>query len=79
MIQSCSRGVRRDDVACKKNGKKEALAEEILMQLTKTVQYDKILVTGVTDLCFYWRWWPPSWSTMSTLSCYQMIDVVPLF
>ncbi len=58
-----------------KNGKKEAPAEQKLMQPTKTVWYDKILVTCVTDLFFSWRWRPPSWSTMSTLSCYHMIDV----
>jgi hypothetical protein len=63
----------------KKNGKKEAPAEEKLTQPTKTVQYNIILVTGVTDLVFSWRQRPPSWSTMSTLSCYHMIDVVLLF
>jgi hypothetical protein len=52
MIQSCGGGVHCDNVACQKNGKKEAPAEEKLMQPTKTVQYHKILVTGVTDLFF---------------------------
>jgi hypothetical protein len=79
MIQSRGRGMRCNDVARQKNGKKEAPAEEKLTQLTKTVQYNKILVTCVTDLFFSWRRWPPSWSTMSTLSCYHMIDVVLLF
>ena len=79
MIQSCGQGARRDDIPHQKNGKKEAPAEEKLTQPTKTVQYDKILVTGVTDLFFSWQRRPPSWLTMSTLSCYQMIDVVLLF
>jgi hypothetical protein len=79
MIQSRSRGAHHDDIACQKNGKKEAPAEEKFMQPTKTVQYDKILVTSVTDLFFSWRRWPPSWSRMSTLSCYHMMDVVLLF
>jgi hypothetical protein len=79
MIQSCSQGASRDDVARQKNGKKEVPAEEKLMQLIKTVQYDKILATGITDLFFSWRQRPPSWSTMSALSCYHMIDVVLLF
>ncbi len=78
MIQSCGQGARCNNVAHQKNGKKAAPAEEKLTQLTKTVRYDKILLTGVTDLFFSWRWRPPSWSTMSTLSCYQMIDVVLL-
>jgi hypothetical protein len=36
-----------------KKWKKEAPAEEKLTQPTKTVRYDKILVTGVTDLFFF--------------------------
>jgi hypothetical protein len=79
MIQSRGQGERYDDITCQKNGKNEAPAEEKLTQQTKTVQYDKILVTGVTDLFFSWRRRPPSWLTMSTLSCYHMIDVVLLF
>jgi hypothetical protein len=79
MIQSCGQGTRCNDVACQNNGKKEAPAEEKLTQPTKTVRYNKILVTGVTDLFFSWRGRPPSWLTMLTLSCYHMIDVVLLF
>jgi hypothetical protein len=62
-----------------KNGKKEALAEEKLTQSTKTVHYDKIMVTGVTDLFFSWQQRLPSWLLMSTLSSYHMIDVVIMF
>jgi hypothetical protein len=68
-----------NDVACQKNGKKEAPAEEKLKQPTKTVQYKKNLVTGVTDLFFSWWRRPPSWSTMLSLSCYHIIDIVLLF
>jgi hypothetical protein len=52
MIQSRGQGAHPDNVAHQKIGKKEARAEEKLTQPTKTVQYDKILVTGVTDLFF---------------------------
>jgi hypothetical protein len=79
MIRSCGCGTQHDDNAHQKKGKKEMPAEEKLMQPTKTVQYDKILVTGVTDLFFSLRRRPHSWSTMSTSSCYHMIDVVLLF
>ncbi len=79
MIRSRGQGTRHDNVAHQKNGKKEVPAEEKLTQPTKTVGYDKILVTGVTDLFFSWQRWLASWSTMSTLSCYHMIDVVLLF
>jgi hypothetical protein len=37
MIQSCGQGARRDDIPHQKNGKKEAPAEELLTQPTKTV------------------------------------------
>jgi hypothetical protein len=52
MIRSRGQGARCDDVAHQKNGKKEAPAEEKFTQPTKTVRYDKILVTSVTDLFF---------------------------
>jgi hypothetical protein len=37
MVRSRGQGARRDNVACQKNGKKEAPAEEKLTQATKTV------------------------------------------
>jgi hypothetical protein len=52
MIQSRGQGARHNNVARQKKCKKETPAEEKLMQPTKTVQYDKILVTSVTDLFF---------------------------
>jgi hypothetical protein len=79
MIQSRGQGTRCGDVAHQKNGKKEVPAEEKLTQPTKTVRYDKMLVTGVIDLLFSWWWRLPSWLTMLTLSCYHMIDSVLLF
>jgi hypothetical protein len=80
MIRSHGQGTHCNDVARQKNGKKEVPAEEKFTQPTKTLRCDKILVTGVTDLFFFWRRRPPSWSMMSTSSCYQkMIDGVLLF